>query len=76
MTGPYRALHQRTLSDPAGFWGDAARNIDWYEPWERVLDDRNPPFYRWFDGGRLNTCHNAVDRHVAPARRRSSTTAR
>ncbi len=68
MTGPFSALHHRSLTDPEGFWGEAAGKIDWYEPWERVLDDANPPFYRWFKGGVLNTCHNAVDRHVAAGR--------
>ena len=57
-------LHARSLNDPEGFWGEAAGEIAWIKPWERVLDDSNPPFYRWFTGGMLNTCQNAVDRHV------------
>jgi len=58
----------RSLSDPAGFWADAAKNIDWYQPPSVVLDDSNPPFYRWFPDGVLNTCFNAVDRHVRDGR--------
>ncbi|EIC19743.1 propionyl-CoA synthetase [Thiorhodovibrio frisius] len=54
--------------DAEHFWGEAAAAIDWDQPWERVLDDSNPPFYRWFAGGMLNTCYNAVDRHVAAGR--------
>ena len=57
-------IHARSLSDPRGFWGEAAGEISWIKPWETVLDDSNPPFYRWFKGGMLNTCYNAVDRHV------------
>ena len=66
--GLYKDVHSRSLADPEGFWGEAAAEIDWIKPWDRVLDDSNPPFYRWFPGGELNTCHNAVDRHVAAGR--------
>jgi propionyl-CoA synthetase len=66
--GPYRQAHTRSLADPEGFWGEAAAAIDWERPFTRVLDDSRPPFYRWFPGGVLNTCHNAVDRHVAAGR--------
>lgn len=60
----YAPLHQRSLSDPEGFWAEIAEAIDWYKRWDRVLDDSEAPLYRWFAGGRLNTCHNALDRHV------------
>ena len=66
--GAYSTAYKRSLSDPDGFWGEAARAIDWYTPPPRVLDDDRPPFYRWFPGGTLNTCHNALDRHVAAGR--------
>jgi len=66
--GGYRQAHARSLADPASFWGEAAAAIDWDRPFDRVLDDSRPPFYRWFPGGMLNTCHNAVDRHVAAGR--------
>jgi len=66
--GAYRLAHARSLEDPEGFWGEAAAAIDCDRPFDRVLDASRPPFYRWFPGGMLNTCHNAVDRHVAAGR--------
>ena len=66
--GRYQEVHRRSLENPEAFWGAAAEEIDWIKPWDRVLDDGNPPFYRWFAGGELNTCHNALDRHVAAGR--------
>jgi propionyl-CoA synthetase len=63
--GAYQETYQQSLSDPATFWGEAATTIDWETPPPVVLDDSNPPFYRWFTGGRLNTAANALDRHVA-----------
>ncbi|MDB5405934.1 MAG: propionyl-CoA synthetase [Rhodospirillales bacterium] len=66
--GRYDEVHRRSLSDPEGFWGEAAEAIDWERRWDCVLDDSRPPFFRWFRGGRLNTCWNALDRHVAGGR--------
>ncbi|HET8727540.1 MAG TPA: propionyl-CoA synthetase [Alphaproteobacteria bacterium] len=63
--GRYDEMHGRSLTDPEGFWGEAAAAIDWSKPWDRVLDLSSPPFTRWFVGAELNTCHNALDRHVA-----------
>jgi propionyl-CoA synthetase len=68
MTGRYQELHSRSLTDPEGFWGEAAEDITWIKRWDSVLDGSNPPFYRWFKGGVLNTCYNAVDRHVEAGR--------
>jgi len=68
MTSRYAEAYRRSLADPEGFWGEAAQAIQWEKRWDRVLDADNPPFYRWFPGGRLNTCHNALDRHVAGGR--------
>ena len=68
MTSRYEDAYRRSLADPEGFWGEAAAAIDWERRWDRVLDDSRPPFYRWFRGARLNTCHNALDRHVAAGR--------
>ncbi len=64
----YEQIYQRSLDDPEGFWAEAAEGIDWYRKWDRVLDDDNAPFYHWFSGGELNTCYNAVDRHVENGR--------
>ena len=57
-------IHRRSLAEPEAFWAEAAAAIDWDEPWQRVLDDSRAPLYRWFTGARLNTCHNALDRHA------------
>src|SRR3954447_17345998 len=66
--GRFDEMYRRSLDDPEQFWAEAAAEIDWDEPWQRVLDDSRAPFYRWFTGGRLNTCHNALDRHVEGGR--------
>ena len=68
MSGQYAAAYARSLSDPDSFWGEAAESIHWTRRWERVLDDSNPPMYRWFTGGELNTCYNALDVHVETGR--------
>jgi propionyl-CoA synthetase len=60
----YKAVYERSLGDPQAFWGEAAGLIDWEVAPQHVLDDSRPPFYRWFPDGVLNTCHNALDRHV------------
>ena len=64
----FDAMYARSLSDPQGFWAEAAEGISWFKRWDKVLDDSKPPFYRWFKGGVLNTCYNAVDRHVEQGR--------
>ncbi|HWD60278.1 MAG TPA: acetyl-coenzyme A synthetase N-terminal domain-containing protein, partial [Stellaceae bacterium] len=61
-------VYRRSLDRREEFWAEAAEAIDWETRWDRVLDDEKPPFYRWFAGGRLNTCWNALDRHVAAGR--------
>ncbi len=60
----YDDIYKRSLEDPEAFWGEAAEEITWYKKWDKVLDDSNPPFYRWFVGGELNTCYNCLDRHA------------
>jgi propionyl-CoA synthetase len=64
----YLETYRRSLEDKEGFWAEAAEAIDWERRWDKVLDDSRPPFYRWFPGARLNTCWNALDRHVAAGR--------
>jgi propionyl-CoA synthetase len=66
--GRYDDLFQKSIKDPAGFWEDAAQAITWEKKWDTVLDDSNKPFYRWFVGAELNTCFNALDRHVLAGR--------
>src|SRR5512139_2202822 len=62
--GKFDDVHRRSLDDPTGFWGEAGRAIHWDRQPERVLDVSAAPFYRWFVGGQLNTCFNALDRWV------------
>ena len=64
----YRDLFDASITDPAGFWADAATAVTWTREPQRILDDSNPPFYRWFPDAELNTCANALDRHVDSGR--------
>ena len=68
MGSRYDEVHARSIENPDGFWGEAAAAIHWTRPWQRVLDTSNPPFYRWFTGGELNTCYNALDLHIEDGR--------
>ncbi|MGE3936115.1 MAG: acetyl-coenzyme A synthetase N-terminal domain-containing protein, partial [Rhodospirillaceae bacterium] len=68
MASPYQDAYAASLRDPEAFWAAAAGDIVWYKRWDKVLDDTRKPFYRWFRGGQLNTCHNALDVHVAGGR--------
>ncbi len=61
-------VHERSLKDREGFWSAAADAIDWHKKWDRVCDGSRAPFYRWFAGAEVNTCYNALDRHVAAGR--------
>ncbi|MEI2712671.1 MAG: propionyl-CoA synthetase [Nocardioides sp.] len=62
--GDYQEMYDRSIADPESFWGEQAGLIDWIKKPQRVLDADNPPFYRWFPDATLNTCYNALDRHV------------
>ncbi|WP_163339065.1 propionyl-CoA synthetase [Desulfopila sp. IMCC35008] len=64
----FDAVFQSSINNPEEFWGEAAKGITWYKWCDKVLDDSNPPFYRWFKGGKMNTCFNAIDRHVDDGR--------
>ncbi|MDB5617221.1 propionyl-CoA synthetase [Tardiphaga sp.] len=64
----YREVYARSITDPEGFWGDAAREIDWIEPAQKVFDPSMGLYGRWFAGAVVNTCYNALDRHVASGR--------
>ncbi|MDX1385541.1 MAG: AMP-binding protein, partial [Thermoanaerobaculia bacterium] len=66
--GEFEAAYRRSLEDPEGFWGEAATAIHWETRWQRVLDTGSGPTGRWFVGGEVNTCFNALDRHVADGR--------
>ncbi len=60
----YAATYDRSIKDREGFWAEEAAHLDWFKPWDKVLDDSQKPFYKWFTGGKINIVHNAVDRHV------------
>jgi acetyl-CoA synthetase len=62
------AVYEQAERDPRAWWVEQAERLDWFEPWGQVLDDSNPPFYKWFVGGRVNASHNCLDRHVAAGR--------
>ena len=68
MTDSFDDVYDRSMADPEAFWADAASGINWIEPWTEILDRSNPPHFRWFTGGVLNTCYNCVDRHVEAGR--------
>ena len=68
MANPYEIAHKQSMEDPDGFWGTAAEDCHWYKKWDKVLDDSNKPFYRWFSGGELNTCYNMLDYHIENGR--------
>src|ERR671924_2341462 len=64
----YDEVYRRWSGAPESFWGEAAEEIHWYKKWDRVLDASRPPFYRWFSGGLVNSCYNALDWHVENGR--------
>ena len=64
MGTKYQQFHQRSISDPEGFWGEQATLIHWHKPFAQVLDYSRPPFAKWFVGGETNLCYNAIDRHL------------
>jgi propionyl-CoA synthetase len=64
MATIYDEVYRRSQRDPEGFWGAAAEDVHWERRWDRVLDATRPPYYRWFAGGALNTCYNALDLHI------------
>ena len=68
MTDPFSAIQSAAQENPQAFWAEAAKDVAWMTPYTRVLNDDNPPFYRWFEGGTLNTCYNALDCHIAEGR--------
>jgi propionyl-CoA synthetase len=68
MKSSYERVYSQWLAAPEAFWEEAAEAIHWYKRWDVVLDDSRPPFYRWFTGGEVNTCYNALDLHVESGR--------
>ena len=62
---PYAEFYNQSIDQPDVFWTEQAKLIDWFTPFTRVCNSDNPPFVSWFEGGKTNLCHNAVDRHLA-----------
>ncbi|MEA2251835.1 MAG: acetyl-CoA synthetase [Solirubrobacteraceae bacterium] len=60
--------HEAAAKDPAGWWAEQAKRLDWFQEWDTVLDDSDPPFYKWFSGGKINASYNCLDRHVENGR--------
>lgn len=65
----YENLYKKSITDRAGFWAEQAENLHWFQKWNKVIDDTNAPFYKWFSGGKTNIIDNAIDRHLTTWRR-------
>ena len=63
------ALYKASIADPEKFWAEQAKNLHWFSPWQQVLDWSNPPFAKWFIGGKTNVAYNCIDRHLSSCRR-------
>ncbi|MCJ7713310.1 AMP-binding protein, partial [Candidatus Bathyarchaeota archaeon] len=60
---------EKSIKNPQDYWAEKAEAIDWFKKWDKVLDDSNKPFYKWFAGGILNISHNTLDRHITTQRK-------
>ena len=65
----YEDLYRYSIENKEKFWAEQAGHLEWYKKWDKVLDDTNKPFYKWFQGGKINIVHNAIDRHLKTAAR-------
>jgi len=65
----YEELYKQSIDDPEAFWADRANELEWYKTWDKVLDDSDPPFFKWFTDGKTNIVHNALDRHLITYRK-------
>ena len=65
----YDEAYNRSMNDPEGFWADAAEAVSWVKKWDSVISSPKPEFYRWFEGAQMNTCYNAIDRHIESGRK-------
>jgi propionyl-CoA synthetase len=68
MSGRYKEIYTQSLQDPEAFWARAAEDVHWYKKWDRIFDSSEKPLFRWFSGGVVNTCNNALDVHVENGR--------
>ena len=60
----YNKLYRRSIDDPEGFWADEAKELTWFEPWTKVLDESKKPFFKWFVGGKTNIAYNCLDAQI------------
>ena len=67
--GSWEDLYAWSIEHPLDFWSDMANRLEWFAPWDSVLDDSDPPFFKWFTGAKFNIVHNAIDRHLKTWRR-------
>jgi len=65
----YHKVHRTSVANYQQFWAGIAQELEWYKPWNKILDDSNPPFYKWFTGGQLNASQLCLDRHYSTWRR-------
>ena len=63
----YRALHKHSIEQPEQFWGDVAKELHWFKPWSKVLDESKKPFFEWYKDGKTNLAYNCLDRHLGTA---------
>ena len=64
----YKSVYEEWKKNPTEFWKNQSKEISWYEPADKILDDSRKPFYNWFTGGSINACYNCVDRHIENGR--------
>jgi len=65
----YEELYKYSIENREDFWAKEAEHLEWFSKWDKVLDASNPPFYKWFTGGKINIVHNAIDRHLKSFRK-------
>src|SRR5688500_12779545 len=63
------AVAEKALKDPQAFWAAEAEELEWFQKWDKVLDDSNKPFFKWFTGAKVNIVHNCIDRHLKTYRK-------
>ena len=68
----YQEMYKRSVRDPEKFWGEIAGQLHWFRKWDRVRNWDNPPFAKWFEGGRTNLAYNCLDRHLAKHRNKAA----
>ena len=65
----YDKRYKDSIKNPEKFWEEQAETLEWYTKWDKVLDKSNPPFFKWFVGGKTNIILNAIDRHLTTPNR-------